>query len=158
MNRKFKRFIDRCLIFTVPNLALAFCLFYFGYQLIISNANDTTQITISSFIFCCTLSALSFSWSNNQLLPRKLKVLVTMGGVRFLTASFCLIFVTVFKYAYSQVENEAQIGAILFTLKFLYSSFFIVALILARWGVNRLTTAIVLYGKYNYRLEKRAGV
>ena len=84
--RKIRKIHAAIVLDVVPGLLILFCLLYFGYILIVNSTEDTSSITISGFILTSTLSGLSFAWAGNEFLVKKLKLNITMAGVRFLTA------------------------------------------------------------------------
>lgn len=138
----------------VPGLLILFCFLYFGYILIVKSTQDTSNITISAFIFSSTLSGLSFAWAGNEFLVKKLKLSVTMAGIRFLTAAILFLIITIFKYAYLELGFDYFPSFLSYLFEYFVLPIFVVAVLLIRWGLNRLVHSIVVYGKYNKRYER----
>ena len=153
--KKARDFFDALVLDLLPSLSLLFCLFYFGYLLVVKGNNDTSAITISAFVFSATLSALCFSWSGSEFLTKNLKLNITMAGVRFLTSSMLFLVITIFKYAQLQFESSSVNVFVIYIFQVLVGSSFIVAVVTTRWGTNRLVSSIVTYGKENERLENK---
>lgn len=78
-----------------------------------------------------------------------------MAGVRFLTASMLFLIVTIFKYAQLEFESAGAHIAVTYIFQLMVGSSFIVAVVMVRFGTNRLMDSIVLYGKDNERLENK---
>lgn len=152
--RKIRKIHAAIVLDVVPGLLILFCLLYFGYILIVNSAEDTSSITISGFILTSTLSGLSFAWAGNEFLVKKLKLNITMAGVRFLTAAILFLIITIFKYAYLELVETSMPALFKCVFEYFVIPLFAVAVLLIRWGLNRLMSSIVLYGRYNKRYER----
>lgn len=152
--RKLRKFHDAIVLDILPGMLILFCLLYFGYVLIVDSTEDTSNITISGFIFASTLSGLSFAWAGNEFLVKKLKLRITMAAVRFLTAAVLFLVITVFKYAYLELLKTNMPTFLAYLFEYFILPFFVVAVLLIRWGLNRLMSSVVLYGRYNKRYER----
>lgn len=152
--RKLRKIHDAIVLDIVPGMLILFCLLYFGYILVVDSTEDTSNITISGFIFASTLSGLSFAWAGSEFLVKKLKLSITMAGVRFLTAAVLFLVITIFKYAYLELSETDMPAFLAYFFEYFIIPFFVVAVLLIRWGLNRLMSSIVLYGRYNKRYER----
>lgn len=151
---KLRKIHNAIVLDILPGLLILFCLLYFGYILIVKSAQDTSNLTISAFIFSSTLSGLSFAWASNEFLVKKLKLSVTMAGVRFLTAAIIFLIITIFKYAYLELGPDYFPIFLSYLFEYSVLPLFVVAVLVIRWGLNRLMHSIILYGKYNKRYER----
>lgn len=77
-----------------------------------------------------------------------------MAGVRFLTAAILFLVITIFKYAYLELLGTNMPGLLKYLFEYVVIPLFVVAVLLIRWGLNRLMSSIVLYGRYNKRYER----
>jgi hypothetical protein len=88
----------------------------FVYHLASNIRSDTTAITNGAFIFCGTLSALCFAWTQSLLPEDKDRHAVLFSGERLLHASVFLVIASILKYAaltlatYQMVEVAQSIS------------------------------------------------
>lgn len=81
----------------------------FVYHLAANIRSDTTAITNGAFIFCGTLSALCFAWTQALLPEEKDRQRVLFAGERLLHASVFLVIASILKYAALTMANYEMV-------------------------------------------------